>query len=349
MKSKNNKKQSLIKIQRISNQLGNPSDCFKIIHVKGTNGKGTVCYNIAIGVQESGYKVGLFSSPHFISMCERIAINQKKITYEEMNSIYICHEKQLRGLFFFDIMMFIAFIFFKRERVDYALIEVGVGGMYDSTNIVNPCLSVITNISMDHCDLLGNSLSEIAVNKAGIIKNEIPVVLGQCARHQICYDEAAKKNSTVYESDYSTNDYERENMNIARKALEVLGMNSLRKFYSLPLRYEKYHDVIFDIAHNKSAFEALKIKVLKEYGDKQNIVVIWNMCRKKEYLDCLKILHSFASKVYYFSHHNERLIKRRKALSLGLEEYNGQRGDITIVCGSIYFMLDVKRLLFNKG
>lgn len=166
---------------RLSNSLGNPERAFKSIHIAGTNGKGSVSHMLASILQEAGYKVGLYTSPHLLDFRERIKINgvpigeEEVIHFVEKCTPYI-EEWQPS---FFEVTVGMAFSFFAKNEVDIAVIEVGLGGLLDSTNIIRPELSVITNISFDHMALLGETLPEIAAQKAGIIKENIPVVIGE--------------------------------------------------------------------------------------------------------------------------------------------------------------------------
>ena len=161
--------------------LGNPERKFKSIHVAGTNGKGSVSHFLASILQEAGYKVGLYTSPHLVDFRERIRINGEMIPQQEVVD-FIAHHSSLiteKHLSFFEMTVGLAFDYFAKEKVDIAVIEVGMGGRLDSTNVITPLLSVITNIGLDHTQFLGDTLEKIAVEKAGIIKEGVPVVVGE--------------------------------------------------------------------------------------------------------------------------------------------------------------------------
>ena len=151
------------------------------IHVAGTNGKGSVSHMIASVLQEKGMKIGLYTSPHYRIFQERIKINGKYITEEFiidfLNANRLIIEKINPS--FFELTVALAFLYFKKEKIDIAVIETGLGGRLDSTNVIVPLLSVITNISFDHSDLLGDTLDKIATEKAGIIKKNVPVLIGR--------------------------------------------------------------------------------------------------------------------------------------------------------------------------
>lgn len=161
--------------------LDNPQHKFKSIHIAGTNGKGSTSHMLAAILQKAGYKTGLYTSPHLKDFRERIRINGKMVG----KAAVIRFVKEQKNLIqetepsFFEVTVAMAFDFFAKEKVDIAIIEVGLGGRLDSTNIITPELSVITNISLDHTNILGDTLTEIAKEKAGIIKKNIPVVIGE--------------------------------------------------------------------------------------------------------------------------------------------------------------------------
>lgn len=174
-------KEDLYNTYKLDEHFGHPHRSYRTIHIAGTNGKGSCAHTLAALLQHGGYKVGLYTSPHLLDFRERIRINGKMISedavvdFVEKESVFF----ESLAPSFFEITTALAFKYFADERVDVAVIEVGLGGRLDCTNIISPVLSVITNISLDHTDLLGNTLSQIAAEKAGIIKAGIPVVIGE--------------------------------------------------------------------------------------------------------------------------------------------------------------------------
>jgi len=166
---------------RLMAHVGNPHEKLKAIHVAGTNGKGSTCHLIAAALQAAGLKVGLFTSPHLVSLTERVRINGTPIAEDEVAAFVTKHKDFLDQVqpSFFETMTMMAFDYFVREQVDIAVIEVGLGGRLDSTNVLTPILSVITNIGLDHTEFLGNTLTKIAREKAGIIKPHVPCVIGE--------------------------------------------------------------------------------------------------------------------------------------------------------------------------
>ncbi|MDO9154589.1 MAG: folylpolyglutamate synthase/dihydrofolate synthase family protein [Paludibacter sp.] len=190
---------------RLMNALGNPQKQLKTIHVAGTNGKGSVSHFLAAILQSSGFKTGLYTSPHLVDFGERIRLNGKMINQQyvidfvEQNK-ELCESVQPS---FFELTMAMAFKYFADEQVDIAVIEVGMGGRLDSTNIIEPMLSVITNISFDHVAFLGNTLEKIAFEKAGIIKKNTPVVIGewQAETMPVFVQKAKEEGSSLVLSD----------------------------------------------------------------------------------------------------------------------------------------------------
>jgi dihydrofolate synthase/folylpolyglutamate synthase len=174
-------KKGLDNIQALCQALGAPETRFKSVHVAGTNGKGSTSHLLASMLQAAGYRVGLYTSPHLKSFTERIRINGREIAPEEV----VAFVGQIQPLIerikpsFFELTVIMAFHYFAKMSVDYAVIEVGLGGRLDSTNVITPQLSVITNIGYDHQDMLGETLPEIASEKAGIIKHRVPVVVSE--------------------------------------------------------------------------------------------------------------------------------------------------------------------------
>lgn len=166
---------------RLMAHIGNPHEALRTIHVAGTNGKGSTSHLIAAALQASGLRVGLFTSPHLVSLTERIRINGMPIPEEEVASWVTRHRAFLDEIqpSFFETMTALAFDYFVQQKVDIAVVEVGLGGRLDSTNVLTPLLSIITNIGLDHTEFLGNTLAKIAREKAGIIKPRVPVVIGE--------------------------------------------------------------------------------------------------------------------------------------------------------------------------
>ena len=183
-------------------KIGNPEKAFKSIHIAGTNGKGSSAHMLASILQEAGFKVGLYTSPHLVDFRERIKINGKKISEEKVIS-FVENNKSIfeeNYLSFFEMTVGLAFDYFSEEGLDFAIVEVGLGGRLDSTNIINPEVSLITNIGLDHTQFLGDTLEKIAFEKGGIIKENTPVVIGEFQKETfpVFNKIAREKNSSIY-------------------------------------------------------------------------------------------------------------------------------------------------------
>lgn len=185
----------------LDNYFRKPHKAFKCIHVAGTNGKGSVSHTLAAVLQDSGYKTGLYSSPHLKDFRERIKINGIKINKKNVIDFIEVNKTIIEKIqpSFFEITTFMAFEFFKKEKIDIAVIETGLGGRLDTTNLIHPILSIITNIGWDHADLLGDSLQKIAFEKAGIIKPKTPVIIGEHKNEidNIFINIAKKQNAKI--------------------------------------------------------------------------------------------------------------------------------------------------------
>ena len=206
-------KEDISNIISICDHLDNPQNKFKSIHVGGTNGKGSTSHMLSSILQESGYKVGLYTSPHLVDFRERIRVNGEMIPKESVQD-FMNHNLdffKINNFSFFEMTVGLAFNYFNNQNVDIAIIEVGMGGRLDSTNIINPILSIITNISIDHTKFLGNNITDIAYEKAGIIKPGIPVVIGETQEEikDIFIETAIENDSEIsFADDFKTKEYD---------------------------------------------------------------------------------------------------------------------------------------------
>lgn len=198
-------KPGLENIKKICKLLGNPQNKFKSIHIAGTNGKGSTSHILATILQLSGYKTGLFTSPHLKSFTERIKIDGVDISEHKIIEFIYLYKANLEAIkpSFFEITTALAFEYFAEQKIEIAVIETGLGGRLDSTNVLKPVLSVITNIGWDHTDLLGKNLIEIATEKAGIIKKNTPVVISerQSEVENVFLEKATSENAPIFWSD----------------------------------------------------------------------------------------------------------------------------------------------------
>ncbi|MGO3706532.1 MAG: bifunctional folylpolyglutamate synthase/dihydrofolate synthase [Mesonia hippocampi] len=234
-------KKDLTNIKAFCEHLNHPEKNFKSIHIAGTNGKGSTSHMLASVLQEAGYKVGLYTSPHLKDFRERIKCDGKEVS-EEFVVEFIRANKcflETQKLSFFEMTVAMAFQYFSAQEIDVAIVEVGLGGRLDSTNIIIPELSVITNIGLDHTQFLGNTLAEIAKEKAGIIKESIPVVIGQShGETRFVFEQmAASKNAPVFFVDQEKEllypldlkgSYQQKN---ARTVLQCINVLKTKNFY----------------------------------------------------------------------------------------------------------------------
>lgn len=271
-------------ITEACSHLNNPHLKFKCIHVAGTNGKGSTSHMIASVLQEAGYKVGLYTSPHLKDFRERIKINGQMISENEVISFVSQNQSFFKKLeaSFFEMTVALSFYYFAKKKVDIAIIETGLGGRLDSTNIINPLISVITNISMDHTNLLGNTLEDIAKEKAGIIKHKTPVIIGRLQKkiNYIFQDFSNSKEADLilskkysFDCDLKGN-YQKENINTAVETLILLkklnwkisqkniqnGLKKIIKNTGLQGRWQTLKTkplVICDTGHNLEGIEEI--------------------------------------------------------------------------------------------
>ena len=302
-KGKSAYKEDLSNTILLAKHLKNPENKFKSVHVAGTNGKGSTSHMIASILQEAGYKVGLYTSPHLKDFRERIKINGKIISKQFVIQ-FIKRNKsffEAHALSFFEMTVGLAFDYFAKQNIDIAIIEVGLGGRLDSTNIVIPEVSVITNIGLDHTQFLGNTIQEIANEKAGIIKPSIPVVIGETQKEisSIFIDIAKTQKSSIhfadqlvkdnFESDLK-GDYQKYNIkttvqtiveirqkefvvskkNIQNGLLSVIGNTGLYGRWQI-LQYNP--KVICDTAHNKEGLTLIMQQLKEESYNNLHIVL----------------------------------------------------------------------------
>ncbi len=218
----------LERIQKTLEKLGNPERDFKSIHVAGTNGKGSVVAMLSSVLNESGLRVGMYTSPHLVDFRERIQINGKKITKKQVVDLTEEIKKIDSEMTFFEFATAMAFLYFKKKKVDYAVVEVGLGGRLDATNVLVPVLSVITNVSNDHEEILGKHVDQIAFEKASIIKEGVPVVTDVTGSVKlVIWDYAKSMNAPRMEVE---NKALRLDIDDEKQKIEIAG-----KKYNLPL------------------------------------------------------------------------------------------------------------------
>ena len=351
----------------------------KFIHVGGTNGKGSTCAYLSSIIQESGYKVGLFTSPHFFDFRERIKVNNKKIEKDFITK-FIQENIELieeLNLSFFELSFGMSLYYYVEQKVDYAVVEVGLGGRLDATNIINPILSVITNISYDHTEILGNSLEKIAYEKAGIIKKNTKIIIGERDKKtQNIFIQKADENfsdiifASDYETDFENSEIEYQNKNI-RTAVQVsknlndqninetsikkgiMNLDSNTDFYGRWTIINYNPKVIFDSAHNESGFSYLSQQLEKLNYDR--LFIILSFVKGKDVKKLITYLPK-KSLIYFTSSNTERSMNYEDIIQCVKENINFDKNpmkvykevlkqssskDLIIITGSNYIAKEI--------
>ena len=297
-------KEDLTNIKLLAAHLGNPETQLKCIHVAGTNGKGSTSHMLASVLHEAGYNVGLYTSPHLKDFRERIKINGQEISEDFVCTFIEKHKSffEANDMSFFEMSVGLAFDYFAAEKVDIAIIEVGLGGRLDATNIITPLVSVITNIGLDHTQFLGNTLEAIAGEKAGIIKPNVPVVIGEYTieTQPVFLAKAEEKKAPIYfASDLITQvfpsdligDYQFHNKKTVQQTIKIInettdfkvseesvksGLLYVVKNTGLLGRWQQLGEnpkIICDTAHNKHGLTVVMNQIQKETFEKLHIVL----------------------------------------------------------------------------
>lgn len=358
--------------------VSNPQLRFQSIHVAGTNGKGTTVCKIASCLMQEKRKVGVYTSPHISAFEERIAINGARISKEAVERsfqpVFELEERFHISLSYFEYITLASFLYFAEQQCDVVVVETGLGGRFDATNVVDPLVSVITSISLDHTQLLGNTIEEITYEKAGIIKENKPCVIGPCVPYDLVEPYAQKLKSPLYQVTGTFANFEEENSAIAAKVVELLGVSPEASRKGLqacpPCRFEKVHrnelscDVVLDVAHNPQAIERLLERLENEFPQKP-IIAIYGASKDKDYKTCIQKLANkcqeltFVAASYHRAAREEELLQAadsigvkvpyafscvEEALHNGIVQAKKCEG-VVVVCGTFYIMDEVARLL----
>ena len=294
-------KPGLDNIKKLCDFFGNPQDKIKTIHIGGTNGKGSTSNMLASVLQESGYKIGLYNSPHLIDFTERIKINgkncDKKFVYDFIQKLKHLPEDIRPSFFEFTTIM--AFEYFHQRNVDFAIIEVGLGGRLDSTNIIKPLVSAITNVQLDHQNILGNTIEEIAKEKAGIVKENITIISGdenpvvkEIIKQKAFEINADYIDATAIKTDLVSDlkgNYQKKNIRVVlalvnelrNQAINIsnddvksglLNVHQNTNFIGRWFEFSKNPLTICDTAHNQAGLEEV-FKQLNEYAQSKHIIL----------------------------------------------------------------------------
>lgn len=355
--------------------MGRPAESYPTIHIAGTNGKGSVSTKLAEIFRISGYRVGLYTSPHIDSYRERIQVNGQWISKSDVVDIFQQIFNRLNqntiSLTFFEYTTILSLLYFQRKKVDIAIIETGLGGRLDATNVITPILSVITTISLDHTDYLGFTIDDIAREKAGIIKPEIPVVVGPKACYDSIREQALdKKCEIVYVSRSSTDFFDDENQEIVKKCIEFLSKSYVFSHIGIqqgiykrpPCRFSVKiygeETCVFDVAHNPEALRSLSRELRKKFPERLFRFLV-NFSSNKDTYSCLKVITNIAYHVHIVPSSHARIASIKQIVQgmklLCYRNYSCHRSvkdavkvarqntEVIVVTGSFYIMSEVKK------
>ena len=378
-------KPGLETIRALCDALGNPQCSFKAIHVAGTNGKGAVCAILDAALREgirdrgSGIGVGRYTSPHLVKINERFFLDGAPVDDETLEGV-ACKiassvsrlPSSVQDLTFFEALTAVAFLLYAEAKVDYAILECGLGGRLNAKNICEPKLCVITKIGLDHCDWLGDTVEKIAAEKAGIIKPGVPVVLGRNEPSVRAVVEARAKevdapfyyapdlaSESEIPADFSlVGSFNRENAVTALAALKVLEQSNSRTIEPFsrviwPGRFQRIGNFIVDGAHNPPAAKALVRALESEDVRRQTIDLVCGFCGAKDIGEVLSILAPFVKKGYAVKTNNPRSLSaeetaaKMRAAGIDARPCDSLREAIahsnnpntrTVVCGSLFLV-----------
>lgn len=339
----------LTRIMNLLETMGNPQNDIKIIHIAGTNGKGTVAKTINNALIDSGHKVGLFSSPWIDDYREQIQINNEFISEEDFAS-YVDKYKD-NDCTEFEFLTAIMYKYFADSKVDYAVVECGMGGKGDSTNVEQSNISVITSISLDHTAFLGDTVEQIAEEKSGILRENSTCVLYPNPNVEHIFDGKCKKLINVKEQ----GNFKKNNLATANAVLKILGVPTVEQCAQLPARQEYIGSVMLDGAHNKNGAQALE-----PYLPNGKVTAVIGMMKDKDVDGYLSIIAPHLNRIITTTPDNSRSMpveelkhlaqkyckdvvavdSSNEAVALAKQDEN-----FKLVCGSFYLAREVRNLI----
>ena len=382
---------SLKNIKWLCGIFGHPEKDLHFIHVAGTNGKGSVCAMLESVYRHAGYKTGMYTSPHLVYFGERIQINNTPISKDRIASLTQKIKKILddcpkeRHPTFFEATTLLALLYFKEEKADIILWETGLGGRLDATNIVDPLATIITNISLEHQQYLGNTIGKIAREKAGIIKTNTPVITGtQNDSFNVIANEAKAHNSPIYQELENQSldipdhfpEYQKQNIPLVLKAVEILQTHFpvpqgeiLESIFNTqwPGRFQLIKKgnstFLLDGAHNPAGFNVLVNSIKKKYPLLHPTIII-GMLKDKDWEKSCNIIGGLGKKYITTPVNNYRTLSP-ELLCLELNKYNHAHAQSTIslrealnvaakessfilICGSLYLIGEALKLLSDQ-
>ncbi len=366
--NKNKIKLGLKRVESVLHKLGNPHKAIKTIHIAGTNGKGSTACMTASMLQNAGYKVGLFLSPFISDFKECIQINKEFISKDDIVNLY--NKINSSELTYFEIKTIMAFLYFFENNVDFAVIETGLGGRLDATNVISPLVSVITNISLEHKEYLGDTIEKIAYEKSGIIKEDTTIItMADNLGLEIIKKTAIEKKSSLITVEVGnklftnlSGHFQQKNAYLAKEII-----NYLRKKFKYHIseeniiegllevqihgRFEKYDNVIYDCAHNDAAIKVLANEIKQISHEK--IISIITIMNDKNKTEMMKQINSFSDYIIFTETNIDRCsnlellqklstkkneIIKNTSEALKKAKILAKKGDLIIVTGSCYLV-----------
>ncbi|MCH9633998.1 MAG: hypothetical protein S4CHLAM7_07340 [Chlamydiae bacterium] len=342
---------------------------YPIIHVAGTNGKGSCVEKISAALTDAGYSCGQYSSPHVATFRERIRISGQFISEEDVVEFLpeILECRAQHPLTFFEVITLLALLYFSKKNVDVAIVEVGLGGRLDATNCIDPYLTVISSISFDHQHLLGHTLEEIAFEKAGIIKHKVPLVLGPTVTQKSIEQKIKKERAPVFRVRGEFNTYDEENQAIAKESLKFLqndfkiSETSINKgvLQKPPCRFEKIpffgKEVVLDMSHNEAGLRFLFKQVVCDYPNFRK-VIFFSVSIGHDVESMASIIEKHADEIYIIEGSHCRLnpageiqkqLKKNSPIVLPAQARkrveSGNEKTLYLFIGSIFIMSEMKQ------
>ncbi|MDA1196777.1 MAG: bifunctional folylpolyglutamate synthase/dihydrofolate synthase [Nanoarchaeota archaeon] len=365
-------------VRKFMDKLGNPEQKLSIIHVAGTNGKGSVCSMLTSILLEAGYTVGTNNSPHIWDFTERFLINGKKMQKRTLIKLVSEIKKHITKESFFEVTTALAIYYFAKRKVDFVVLETGLGGRLDATNIVNPVATVITSIAKEHTAFLGNTIAKIAREKAGIIKQEIPIITGTkgvalktikkiASQHAApCYEVTPPKKVRNLKLRGS---HQQHNAAIAAKVITVLNQRNITQINKADLEQGLQkasfvgrmqfleQNLLLDGAHNAHAMSVLAHELKKAKKEYKNIILVMGILKDKDVEKMCKIINPLISQAILTKPNIDRakhprsyarFIKKQKTIILDVKEAvkeakrRATKQDLIVVTGSLYVLAEVR-------
>jgi dihydrofolate synthase/folylpolyglutamate synthase len=337
----------LHRITKLMNHLNNPQNKLKIIMVGGTNAKGNTCHNLNYNLNKVGIKTGCYTSPHLHTIRERIRIGNKKISKDKFTraifDLKCIDEEHNIGATYFEILTALAYFYFNENKVDYAIMEIGLGGEWDAVNIGNSKIAILTTLGIDHVDYLGHTIEEIATTKAKIVREKSILITGW------------EKEYHKYIPKCKSLDYSNNMNNWIELVFQKLKIKASIEIISMPGRFERFKNFTLDVAHNEQAMEYL----LKKDNDYENIII--GILEDKNASDIIKKLPQRANIMVCNlpterGTSSQKLSKIARNMKYRCSEYNSVKEAMenakeqkTLITGSFYTVSEGRNYLELKG